>query len=255
MRLPAASFPSRAGGVGPFWHHDTFLIAETEIHVAFTSVQAGNLSPNHGQPGEAARNLAALESLMGAAPGSLCVLSQVHSDRVCDAAAGLEDGRPPVGDAWICRGGGQPLAIRVADCMPVMMLGRSEEGIVTAGAHAGRPGLLGGVLERTVERLRQEGAEQITAWIGPSACGRCYEIPGAMVEEIAAERPAIRSRTRWGTAALDLRAEAAVVLDRLGVAITDLGGCTLEDETLFSHRRSQAEDIQEGRFAGLIWCR
>lgn len=226
-----------------------------EVHVGFTSVRAGNLSPNYGQPGEAAWNIAALESSMRVDPGSLRLLRQVHSDQVCDAAADPADAGPPTGDAWICHGGGQSLAIRVADCLPVMMLGRGKNGITTAGAHAGRPGLLAGVLERTVERLREQGAEDITAWIGPSACGRCYEIPESMVAQIAAERPTLRSRTRWGTTALDLRAEARLVLERLGADTIDLGGCTLEDETLFSHRRSQAEGIQEGRFAGLIWCR
>lgn len=240
----------------PFWWHDTVMTAGGEVHVAFTSVRAGNLAPNHGEPGTAAQNIAALESAMGVDAGSLRLLTQVHSDRVRDAAAVRDDDEEPlVGDAWVCSEGVQPLGIRVADCMPVMMLGRRPGGVITAGAHAGRPGLLAGVLERTAERLRGEGAAHLTAWIGPSACGSCYEIPESMVEEVAAERPAIRSRTRWGTAALDLRAEAGVVLERLGVETIDLGGCTLEDPSLFSHRRSRAEGLPEGRFAGLIWCR
>ena len=41
-----------------------------------------------------------------------------------------------------------------------------------------------------------------------------------------------------------------VVLESAGVAVAYSGGCTLEDDTLFSYRR----DRHTGRFAGLAWA-
>lgn len=113
------------------------------------------------------------------------------------------------------------------------------------------------MLENTLRAVRAQSPElcepgAITAWIGPGACGRCYEIPEEMVEEIAADRPAIRSRTRWGTSALDLRAEAGHILSEAGVEVVDTGGCTMEDASLFSHRRTAQQGAAPGRIAGII---
>lgn len=204
-----------------------------------------------------------LEEHLGLRPYSVRYLCQVHSPNVLDASAVPRQATgqdAPVGDAWISPLGAEPIAVMGADCPPVLFAGQADSGTVTAAAHAGRPGLLGGVLENTVEAMRQQapelaGAGRITAWIGPGACGRCYEIPEDMVAEIAGERPAIRSRTSWGTSALDLRAEAVRILEDAGVAAVDLRGCTIEDDSLFSHRRSSQQGTSAGRIAGIIFTR
>ncbi|WP_344683434.1 MULTISPECIES: polyphenol oxidase family protein [Actinomycetes] len=243
-----------------YWWHDT--AAGGDVHVAFTSVRAGNLARHVGDEDveqiEVRRR--ALQQRMGVEPGTLRFLDQVHSATVLDAAAHpASPGAAPTGDAWFSRAGAEPLAIMVADCLPVLMVGRTASGgtsrapggeaLVTAAAHAGRAGLLDGVLENTVAALHEYGAERIQAWIGPGACGSCYEVPAAMRDELAVRRPAIASETTWGTPALDLRSEAEEVLRGRGVEVRQLAGCTIEDDTLFSHRRAPGE----GRFAGLVW--
>src|SRR5699024_9527848 len=101
--------------------------------------------------------------------------------------------------------------------------------------------------------MTQRGAAQITAWIGPGACGRCYEVPEEMRTAMSADRPQLASRTSWGTAALDLRAQAAAVLAAAGVGVVDVPGCTIEDPQLFSHRRAQRTAEPQGRIAGVVW--
>ena len=97
--------------------------------------------------------------------------------------------------------------------------------------------------------MRASGATVIRAWLGPSVCGSCYEVPAELRDEVAAVLPATWSTTSWGTPALDLPAGAAGQLDALGVPIEYRGPCTLENESLFSYRR----DSRSGRFAGLVW--
>lgn len=143
----------------------------------------------------------------------------------------------------------------VADCLPVLFAGLDRHHRpITAAAHAGRAGLLAGVLENAAAAVTRRGGRTITAWIGPGACGSCYEVPDQMLEAVAVNRAAIASRTSWGTAALNLRAEAHAVLDAAGVKVIDVPGCTIEDLQLFSHRRAQRTAEAPGRIAGVVWC-
>ncbi|GAB3188447.1 polyphenol oxidase family protein [Nesterenkonia suensis] len=236
----------------PFWWRGT--AAEGRVHVAFTSVQAGNLARHVGEEPEEAvtRRRRSLEAQMGVRADTLCFLEQVHSAVVHEASGHPADsGRAPVGDAWISLGAAQPLAVMVADCLPVLLVGQGDGDapLITGAAHAGRTGLLEGVLENSVTLMREHGAERVQAWVGPGACGSCYEVSATMHQELGSQRPALASQTSWGTPALDLRSEAEEVLRELRVNIAELAGCTIEDETLFSHRRAPGQ----GRFVGLVW--
>lgn len=233
-----------------FWWQDD---VGQDLRVAFTDRRAGNLALHTGDDADAVRaRRAALERSMGVPEGSLLFLDQVHGTDVADAD---RPGGPavPTADAAVTATGA-PLAVMVADCVPVVLVGRAPGGPVTAVAHAGRRGLLDGVLERAVEELRARGARTATAWIGPSVCGSCYEVPARMREEAAARIPAIAATTSWGTPALDLRAGARDRLASLGVDVVHPPGgpgpcCTLENVQLSSHRR----DPGSGRIVGLVW--
>lgn len=235
--------------LGNFWwrgQHDG-------VQLAFTASAAGNLSQSVGPTGQGLKSRRQLETELGLGPGQLRFLNQVHSADALDAdSAGSA---VPTGDAWVTAEG-TPIAVLVADCLPVLFVGSTPQGrLVTAAAHAGRPGLIAGILEGTVHALRSRGAESITAWVGPGACGDCYEVPQQMFDELTAARPALASTTSWGTPALDLRAEANAVLSAAGaMVINAAAGCTIEDPALFSHRRSQKTGEPEGRLAGLIWA-
>jgi copper oxidase (laccase) domain-containing protein len=90
-----------------------------------------------------------------------------------------------------------------------------------------------------------------TVVIGPAACGRCYEVPERMRDEVAAQVPGSAATTRQGTPSLDLAAGAEALLHRAGVtAVRRLDICTIEDERMFSHRRSAGRPT--GRHAGVV---
>ena len=216
------------------------------VSVAFTDTGAGNLALHVGDdPDKVGRHRAELERTIGVAPHGLRFMNQVHGT----AVAVMDHGSPaPEADAMVSRG--VPLAVMVADCIPVLLAGESPGGPVLAAVHAGRPGLANGVIPAAVDSMNSLGATGIRAWLGPSICGSCYEVPAPLQAEVAAVVPASRSTTSWGTPGLDLPAGARSQLEQVGVSVEYSGPCTLETPSLFSYRRNK----NTGRFAGVVWC-
>jgi YfiH family protein len=177
------------------------------------------------------------------APGAeLSDLRQVHGATVVTAG----DGRPEA-DGIVTAERGRVLAVRAADCVPVLYADPGA-GVVGA-AHCGRLGLAAGVVTSTVAALRGLGAERITAWVGPHVCGGCYEVPEQLRDEVAAVVPESRATTTWGTPSLDLGAGVRAQLAAAGADVIDVSRCTRESEDLYSHRRDGA---RAGRQAGLV---
>lgn len=213
--------------------------------MAFTDAGAGNLALHVGDnPADVRLRREELERSAGIVPGSLRFMNQVHGTAVVVMEAGSAT---PEADAMVTLS--EPLAVMVADCIPAVLVGRSPGGPVLAAVHAGRPGLAGGVIPAAVERMRALGAVNIQAWLGPSICGACYEVPEGLREEVAAAVPAAWSTTSWGTPGLDLPAGARSQLEAAAVDVQYSGPCTLENEDLFSYRRNK----DTGRFAGMVW--
>ncbi|WP_411731843.1 polyphenol oxidase family protein [Paeniglutamicibacter sp.] len=220
------------------------------VHIAFTSTAEGNLAFHVPDDRDAVLlRRRDLERGLGLGEKRFSYMDQIHSATVLDVDGPPEDSGIPTCDGLVSAGAGQPLAVMVADCVPVVLVGASAQGPVTAVAHAGRRGLLDGILTETVQRMRSAGAASFEAWIGPAICGSCYEVPADMAAEAEALRPGVGSTTRQGTAGLDLPRAAASELHELGVSVTESRTCTLEDANYFSYRR----DPRTGRLAGLVW--
>ncbi|CAM3654368.1 peptidoglycan editing factor PgeF [Occultella aeris] len=174
-------------------------------------------------------------------------LTQVHSDRVHAVSAPPEPDVVAVAeaDASLTDRADVGLGVLVADCVPILLAGEH----LVAAVHAGRRGLLAGVLSNTLSRMRAAGAPALFASIGPSICGRCYEVPAQLRSESAALIPELAATTSWGTPSLDLVAGVRVQLAEAGVAsVQHHDRCTREDPDLFSYRR----DGLTGRFAGVV---
>lgn len=222
------------------------------VEVAFTSAAHDGRPLNLALPGTAparvgdpVAGLAAVRAALGGP--AVRGMSQVHGATVA-RATGEGDGEPaPEADGLVTDVAGTALLVRVADCVPVV-LADVDRGVVGV-AHAGRVGMAAGVVPATVAALRALGADDLQAWVGPHVCGRCYEVPDAMRDEVARAVPAAWSETSWGTPALDVGAGVRAQLDADGVPSVDVGGCTVEDAALWSHRRDGAA---AGRLAGLV---
>ncbi|MFJ3301771.1 peptidoglycan editing factor PgeF [Streptomyces sp. NPDC086549] len=195
------------------------------------------------------RELAA--GALGIDPVRVVWMNQVHGADVAvvDSPWGSAAEIPSV-DAVVTARRGLALAVLTADCVPVLLA--DPVAGVAAAAHAGRPGMVAGVVPAAVRAMIELGAEpsRIVARTGPAVCGRCYEVPEAMRAEVAAVEPAAHSETSWGTPAVDVSAGVHAQLERLGVHDRAQSPvCTLESGDHFSYRR----DRTTGRLAGYVW--
>ncbi|WP_374936877.1 peptidoglycan editing factor PgeF [Streptomyces sp. Ru73] len=195
------------------------------------------------------RELAA--KALGLDPADVVWMNQVHGRDVAVVDGPWRGGaEPPCVDAVVTGRRGLALAVLTADCTPVLLA--DPVAGVAGAAHAGRPGLVAGVVPATVEAMVRLGADpgRITARTGPAVCGRCYEVPEAMRADVAAVVPEAYATTGWGTPAVDVVAGVAAQLARCGVRTREHSHiCTLESADHFSYRR----DRTTGRLASYVW--
>lgn len=244
------------------------------VWAGFTDVTAGNLAFHVGdEASQVAGRRAAVNQQLADSMGQHVQLAYMHQVHGTEVACIGQDGDPtagpdtteapgalpsafPVADALVAVGEqatARGLAVMVADCVPVVLAGQTADGVpVVAVAHAGRPGVEHGVVAAVVARMKAVGAKHLAARLGPSVCGRCYEVPDSLRARVSALVPEAFATTSWGTPALDLPAAVIAQLQALGVTAVPSGSCTMEDPQWFSHRRSQQERTPEGRFIGFV---
>ncbi|NXY97467.1 peptidoglycan editing factor PgeF [Streptomyces sp. BR123] len=235
--------------------------SESGAHFAFTDRWGGvsavpyeelNLGGAVGDdPAAVLANRAIAAETLGIEPDLVVWMNQVHGKDVAVVPGPWEPGRAvPEVDAVVTARRGLALAVLTADCTPVLLA--DPVAGVAGAAHAGRPGLVAGVVPAAVEAMVALGAEpgRIIARTGPAVCGRCYEVPVAMRDEVAEAVPAARSETSWGTPAVDVVAGVHAQLAEAGVVNRHRSPvCTLESRDHFSYRR----DRVTGRLAGYVW--
>jgi YfiH family protein len=172
-------------------------------------------------------------------------MRQVHGDQVAVVRAPADE--LPEADALVTTTAGLTLMVLVADCVPILLADPAAR--VVAAVHAGRAGVQRGVVRAASARMRDLGAQELLAWVGPHVCCACYEVPEEMRAEVAGIVPQAWGETSWGTPALDLGAAVTAQLLEAGARVVDAARCSLEHDDLYSYRRD-GEDA--GRMAGLI---
>jgi len=190
-------------------------------------------------PVAVARNRESLSHLVG----QVQFMNQIHGDDfvIVNKLTDID----PTCDALITTTAGIGLAVLVADCVPLLLSSKT----VIAAVHVGRKGLVNSIARKVIHEMRRLGATTIHAQLGASICGRCYEVPEAMADEVARTHPAAHALTRGGTSALDL--PKALIAELVSQAVTYEAStqCTLENNEYFSYRRYNIT----GRNAGVIW--
>ena len=174
-------------------------------------------------------------------------LSQIHGTKA--VKANRIASHPPEADASYSDEPCVVCVVMTADCLPVLFCDRRGDRV--AASHAGWRGLVGGVLESTVDAL---GSNDLMAWLGPAIGPSAFEV-GAEVRLSFLEKLddcgdafVQIDEQHW---LADLYSLARLILARVGVEAV-YGGqeCTFSNaDRFFSYRR----DSQTGRMATLIW--
>ncbi|WP_455389205.1 peptidoglycan editing factor PgeF [Petrachloros mirabilis] len=156
-------------------------------------------------------------------------------------------------DALVTDQPGVTVAVRTADCVPVLVYDRRRK--VVAAIHAGWRGTLAGIVPRTFELMGarfKTVASDLRVSIGPSAGSCCYEVDETVLAPLRSGSPDWRAVVRDvpGTKArLDLRELVRRQLVQLGIRpehVTTVNLCTICHTDLFySYRR-------EGRVNGTM---
>ncbi|MCA8880998.1 MAG: peptidoglycan editing factor PgeF [Rhodobacteraceae bacterium] len=221
----------------------------------FQGLNCGRGSSDLAEVVEINRDRAA--QAMDATARDLRGLHQTHSARAVIAPD--EPGVAPAdADAIVTRRPGLVLAVLTADCAPVLFADR-EAGVVGA-AHAGWRGALEGVLESTIERMEELGADRsrISAVIGPTISQRAYEVGPEFFDTFMTEDPEYGRFFAGGAgdrAHFDLPGFALWRMREAGIGNAEWSGhCTYSDPALFfSYRRSLHEKRADyGRLISLI---
>lgn len=211
---------------------------------AFASM---NLARAVGDDPEAvAENHRRFAAAVGYDAGRLYESSQVHGARVLRAdRREVAVTRAEEADALVSSTAGDAVAVRVADCVPVL-LAAPGAGVVAA-VHAGWRGVAQRVVDAALGAMAAEPGGVIAA-VGPCIGPCCFEVGDEVAAEIAAAAgEGVVQRRPGEKPRVDLRAAVAAQLAGAGVrAVEQVGGCTrCEAGRYHSYRR-------DGRASGRL---
>lgn len=246
------------------------LLQRRDLPHAF-STRVGGTSPppfdslNLGNPSGCAEqddydriyaNYDLLQQSIGLVGRTRCWVHQVHGGTVVDVDEEFKCGVKA--DAMVSDHPTKILAVRVADCVPVLL--SSDDGARVAAIHAGWRGVIAGIVSAALERLRMREPggrirDRVVAAIGPSISSDAFEVGPEVIEQFRRQFGAaapVRTRAD-GKAHVDLRAAITLQLLAADIAAEDIDAtdrCTFRDaEEFFSHRRDNGVT---GRMAALI---
>jgi YfiH family protein len=175
-------------------------------------------------------------------------VDQVHGDTVI-TVRDFREAKAMKGkkaDAIVATAWAVPIAIRTADCVPILLAHPKQ---VVAAVHAGWRGTKAEILAKTIRIMEKEfkaDPSEIFVAIGPSICGTCYEVGQEVAEHFrpAAASEVCRPRANSEKFDLDLKVANAAQAVAAGIRPENLEihpECTRCREDLFhSHRGALA---------------
>ena len=187
-------------------------------------------------------------------PSPVTFLTQVHGNAVANAEHMLPG---HIADACFTLSSSVVCAVLTADCLPVLLCDR--KGTVVAAAHAGWRGLAAGILQSTVSQMRESGAQEIMAWMGPAIGPEQFEVGQDVLDVFcnvvkdASKYFVLKHDDDQGNRKYlaDIYGLARRILYESGVVAVDGGRCCTftEKNKFYSSRR----DGVTGRMASAIW--
>ena len=212
-------------------------------------------------------NYRRIAAAIGFEPEKIVMSAQTHTVNIRkvtaeDAGSGFAKERPYSDvDGLMTDLAGVTLTVFSADCVPLLVADPVNRAV--GAAHSGWRGTvgnIGGLLLKQMECTYGTRAEDVTAVIGPSICGDCYEVGEEVAEEFARcydrqWRPSLFRKKENGKYLLDLWQACALNFRNAGVdpeRIRKPDVCTYCNPALmFSHRRQFGKQGNLGAFIGI----
>ncbi|HEU4685440.1 MAG TPA: peptidoglycan editing factor PgeF [Nitrospira sp.] len=192
---------------------------------------------------------------LGRVRGWLLSVKQVHGTDalVVDHPLTERDRFEGGWDALVTDQPGVTVAVRTADCVPVLLYDRKRRAV--AAIHAGWRGAVGGIVPKTISLLLERfsiPAQDLRVSIGPSAGPCCYEVDEPVLAPLRQWMPGSSSAVQdhhGESARLDLKKLVRIQVEQAGIPaeqVTAVSLCTICQRDLFySYRR-------EGRVNGTM---
>jgi YfiH family protein len=234
------AFSTRIGGVskGPF----------DSLNLGGTTDSSDNIAENFRRFCDGA----------GCAGKAIRRTTQVHGKNAIWVSSRTPASALPSADALLSDDPGCISCVRIADCVPVLIV--SEDGRLVAAVHAGWRGVINGVVAAAISALRTKASldQKFFAAIGPSISVENFEVGFEVIAEFTnvfgdaapIHRPAGKKPH------IDLRRAIQLQLRSAGLSpeqIETTDRCTYRDgDEFFSHRRDEGIT---GRMAAIIACR
>lgn len=212
-----------------------------------------------------ARLLDALNQLTPTKIGSIYWLNQVHTDEIYDVdnqKISLEAARA---DALIGHQPAKALAIMTADCVPVVLLDKSQQRF--ACIHAGWQGLVQGIIAKTYANMNRQGCGQVIALMGACISWQAYEISQELAKKIlwqtkdlvdldlaSLKQAIIHQSSHPDRVMIDLQKLTILQLEKLGIQpINQTAACSYLTPNLYSYRaQTHAKKSATGRMAMVV---
>jgi YfiH family protein len=169
---------------------------------------------------------------LGCMSSQLAYVEQIHG---CDIVYADRRGLLGKADGLITNVNDITLNIMVADCAAVLL--SDSENRVIGAFHAGWRGAVLGIVPKGVERMRELGAQKLTAWISPCIGTHAFEVG----EAVASQFPSSYVLTDgYEKPRVDLQGFIRFQLVQSGLEAGDIKydeRCTHSDDRFYSYRR------------------
>jgi len=195
-----------------------------------------------------------IAEVMNIPVSSMYLPIQKHTDRVHVLESGME---PIVADAILTKRRGVLIGVKVADCVPVLLLDRKNQ--IVGAVHAGWRGTSKQILKSTIDMMKDKfssSADDIMVAIGPCIRVCCYEVGGDV-------RDAVEDATGEGTYCMEKDGKHYIDLSSANLRqavssgipqanIWRSGECTCcNHEKFYSYRYANGTTGRQGGFIGM----
>jgi polyphenol oxidase len=207
-----------------------------------------NFSFQQGSPREVLQARKTACALLDIEADALTHVYQVHGTDIWEAGpqhrgAGARTGENQIGqgDGLITAAANLPLAILVADCIPVFFA--SHNASIIGLAHAGWRGILDNINARMVTRFQTDfsvPASEIRVWIGPGISSCCFQVKEDVWTPFAQDWHIVPGALDPDRMTIDLKAIIRYQLQKSGVLEDHIDvspHCTCCRPAYFSYRR------------------